>query len=223
MLRLHRHPAPLTSCLPNPPFASPRTRVWRADDLAPLQTLATGGGWVTDVAYVEGPPGWGRKLVVASQDRTVGGPGGGWGRPNARPPACLPAVGGLQALPSGHLAPTPRTSPAAPPPTHPPPNRQLSFFDPGRSGFDPAGALACTGAMGPPQCLAELERAEGQAGAAPRLVWGDTGGRGGVEDEGWWPGRERHPGELGGARCLLSHCRPGPKPPARPARPQRAR
>ena len=46
-------------------------RVWGAVDLAPLQTLNNGTGWVTDFAYLEGPPY--NKLVVAAQDRTVGG------------------------------------------------------------------------------------------------------------------------------------------------------
>lgn len=149
--------------------------MWRAEDLAPLQTLATGGGWVTDVAYVEGPAGWGRKLVVASQDRTVRGRLGGWvGQP------AMAGQGGRQARPlavPSCTRPPPPSSPHLPqnrPPTRPP-NPQLSFFDPARGGFDPAGSLACTGALGPPQCLAELERPAGQAGAAPRLVWGDTG------------------------------------------------
>ena len=54
-------------------------RVWGAVDLAPLQTLNNGTGWVTDFAYLEGPPY--NKLVVAAQDRTVGGGGGGGGGP----------------------------------------------------------------------------------------------------------------------------------------------
>ena len=45
--------------------------MWAAGDLSPLQTITNGGGWVTDCAYVEGPI-W-KKLVVAAQDRTVGG------------------------------------------------------------------------------------------------------------------------------------------------------
>lgn len=44
-------------------------RLWSAADLAPLQTLPGSGGWVSDVAYVQGPT-W-RKLVVAAHDRTV--------------------------------------------------------------------------------------------------------------------------------------------------------
>jgi hypothetical protein len=46
-------------------------RVWGAADLAPLQTLNNGTGWVTDFAYLEGAPY--NKLVVAAQDRTMGG------------------------------------------------------------------------------------------------------------------------------------------------------
>ncbi len=45
-------------------------RVWNAQDLAPLQTISNGSGWVTDCLYVQCPAY--KKLVVAAQDRTVG-------------------------------------------------------------------------------------------------------------------------------------------------------
>lgn len=44
-------------------------RVWAGADLAPMQSLTNGAGWVTDCAFVECPA-W-RKLVVGAQDRTV--------------------------------------------------------------------------------------------------------------------------------------------------------
>lgn len=74
--------------------------------------------------------------------------------------------------------------------------------------------------MGPPQCLAELERQEGQAGAPPRLVWGDTGEHGGAAARaGWRFERGRESSWLAGLqppRTSTTHL------PASPARPQRA-
>ena len=54
---------------------APRCRVWSAEGLAPLQSIANGGGWVTDCTLLEGHAV--KKLAVAAQDRTVG-PGAGW-------------------------------------------------------------------------------------------------------------------------------------------------
>lgn len=49
---------------------------------------------------------------------------------------------------------------------------QITFYDPVRSSFELSSRLTCPGTMGPPQCLAELQR---EAGAPPGLLWGDTG------------------------------------------------
>lgn len=49
---------------------------------------------------------------------------------------------------------------------------QITFYDPVRSTFELSSRLTCPGTMGPPQCLAELQR---EAEAPPGLLWGDTG------------------------------------------------
>ncbi len=51
---------------------------------------------------------------------------------------------------------------------------QITFYNPVRSSFEYSSRLTCPGSMGPPLCLAELEREAGGL-QAPRLVWGDTG------------------------------------------------
>lgn len=58
---------------------------------------------------------------------------------------------------------------------------QLTWYEPSRSGFEFSARLSCPGILGPPLCLAELER-DVVGGGAPRLVWGDTGARMGL---GW--------------------------------------
>lgn len=46
----------------------PLRRLWNTKDLAPVQTVAAGSAWTTDVAYLPAA----RKLLVASMDRSVG-------------------------------------------------------------------------------------------------------------------------------------------------------
>ncbi|PRW05751.1 WD repeat-containing on Y chromosome-like [Chlorella sorokiniana] len=52
-------------------------------------------------------------------------------------------------------------------------DRTITFYDPVRSSFEYSSRLTCPGTMGPPQCLAELQR---EAGAPLGLLWGDTEG-----------------------------------------------
>jgi hypothetical protein len=53
------------------PFLA-RCRVWSAPDMAPLQVLNNGSGWITDCALLEGHAA--KKLAVAAHDRTVHSP-----------------------------------------------------------------------------------------------------------------------------------------------------
>lgn len=52
---------------------------------------------------------------------------------------------------------------------------QMTFFDPVRTTWEYCSRLACPGSMGPPLCLAQLQRDGGVGVPPPRLVWGDTG------------------------------------------------
>lgn len=81
--------------------------------------------------------------------------------------ACVPAQSRLL------LAPVPQQLPRLCPAPTP---VQLTFYQPTRSGFEFSARLSCPGTMGPPLCLAELER-DMIGGGPPRLVWGDTGER----------------------------------------------
>ncbi|KAL4440619.1 hypothetical protein ABPG75_003620 [Micractinium tetrahymenae] len=54
-------------------------------------------------------------------------------------------------------------------------DRMLTFYEPVRSSFEFSARMSCPGTMGPPLCLAELQRDMG-GGGVPRLVWGDTEG-----------------------------------------------
>ena len=57
---------------------------------------------------------------------------------------------------------------------------QLTYYDPVRSStYEYSSRFSCPGSMGPPLCLAELQRDAGAAPHSPRLVWGDTGGQDG--------------------------------------------